>query len=48
MGLFLQMLNFFSSINKFSYISQGQDKVFNDKFGILVENRKFNYTFLIN
>ena len=25
------------SIDKFSYISQGQDKIFNDKFGILVE-----------
>ena len=31
------MLKNFLSIDKFSYISQGQDKVFNDKFGILVE-----------
>ena len=34
---FQKMLKNVSSIDKFSYISQGQDKVFNDKFGILVE-----------
>ena len=34
---FQKMLKKFLSIDKFSFISQGQDKVFNDKFGILVE-----------
>ena len=37
MGLFSKNVKKFVFINKFSYISQGQDKVFNDKFGILVE-----------
>ena len=34
---FQKMLKILLSIDKFSYISQGQDKVFNDKFGILEE-----------
>ena len=44
-----QMFEKFPSTNHFSYVRQGQDKVFDEKFGFQVEKKcKFDKLYLIS